>query len=127
MKKKTFFLLAIGIIIFYLVSVFLILGVENRYSVKLDSGTQAQPNAFDLITKEEKEAVDQSYYVQLFSENLPHQGEYVKVEYNFDSDTITVRIPEEARVEGNEELDRLLAKNSIDNRGWLKNLNIIYE
>ena len=127
MNKKKFIIIAGAVVFVYLVALVLIWGSKNKSTETSPDNFVSHPESYDNAPQAIKEVVDQSYYVQLFSETLPYRGKHLFVKYDFEGDIFTAYIPNEFKTDGEKELDNLLQKNNIESRTWIKNLNVVYE
>jgi|SRR5581483_5503077 len=82
---------------------------------------------FPTIAAENQPILERELLVSQFHDSLPYTGTYIKVTYNIGTHNTTVILDRNNTSKANEEFNKLLQKNGIKDRSWIRDLVIISE
>src|ERR1035437_852692 len=87
---------------------------------------QAASEKYNISTQD-KQKINQSYFVSNLINNVPYKGRYFTLDYNFNTSIFLLTLDKNNLTVANMEFDAYLKTNSINNRSWFENLVTNYK
>jgi hypothetical protein len=100
---------------------------NNSSNLQPLGSNAAYQKSANQISKEETMFVERESKVGQLLNKLPYQGKNFDINYDISTAVFRVKIRKENEVEGNKEFDQFLKENSINERSWIRNLEITEE